>query len=179
MMFNLRDERSSVPMLTARRVVAVPISILAITIVGAGQVAAASPAITRTIDHDFVEVQHFDANPACGPYAVATTETLTGVIHTVIVDQGDSVHVAYGGTNTILVVPDDPALPAYTRQSTNAGHVNLLKNGTVVAHESFHDFGAAGWVLSAKIHFFTTFVFANGDVRVDRTAVRDGPPPGC
>jgi hypothetical protein len=161
------------------RAAAVALGIVALTAASVAPVAAATPTITRTIDHQFVEVQHFDANPACGPYSVATTETLTGVIHTVIVDQGDSVHIAYGGTNTILVVPDDPALSAYTRQSTNAGHVNLLKNGTVVTHESFHDFGAAGWVLSAKIHFFTTFVFANGEVRVDRTVVRDGPPPGC
>jgi hypothetical protein len=163
------------------RAAAVALGIVALTAASVAPVAAATPTITKSIDHHFVEMWHFDANPACGPYGVATTETLTGVLHTVIVDQGDSVHVAYGGTNTILVVPDDPALSPYERQSTNAGHVNVLKNGTVVTHESFHDFGAADWVPSDKIqmHFFTTFVFANGEVRVDRTVVRDGPPPGC
>ena len=145
----------------------------------AGVAAAGQPVIDRTIDIHFVHTQHFDGNPACGPFMGGVTETATGNSHVVAIDQGDSFSVTFGETFKILAVPDDPSFPTTTRQETNAAHFQLLKDGTTIFHESFHDFGLAAWDPNAKIQLFTTLVYRDGQVVVDHTFGRDLPPPGC
>jgi hypothetical protein len=134
---------------------------------------ADTPTITREIHHPFsTRVQHFDPIPECG--FPGATEYTTGNDHLVIVDQGDSVHVTFGETFRVLEVPDDPAFPTIERQATDALHFNLTKSGTEVFTESFHDFSQPDF----KIDYYRTFVYANGDVRVDREIIRN-PPPSC
>jgi hypothetical protein len=152
---------------------------LILVIAAVGPVAAAQPTIERTINIKFTGTQHFDADPACGPFSIGVTEIATGNDHLVIVDQGDSLHVTFGETFKILMVPDDPSLPTQTRQGTDALVFNLLKNGTVVFHESFHDYGPSAWMPFAKIRVSVTFVYVNGEVLVDHALIHDPPPPGC
>jgi hypothetical protein len=155
-------------------------AIVTIAVLAAAPAAlGAKPEISRTINNHFVTVQHFDAEPLCGPFSIAATEIATGNEHLVIVDQGDSVHVTYGETFHILAVPDDPSVPSDTRQGTDALVFNLLKDGTEIFHESFHDFGAAAWDPFAKIQFFVTFVYRDGEVVVEHQFGRDLPPEGC
>lgn len=142
-------------------------------------VAAARPSIDRTINIGFYHEQHFDADPSCGPSSIGVTEIATGNDRLVIVDQGDHLHVTFGETFKILLVPDDPSLPTSTRQGTDALTFNLLKNGTEIFHESFHDYGLSAWMPFAKIRMVLTFVYANGEVQVDRALLHDFPPPGC
>jgi hypothetical protein len=129
---------------------------------------ADTPTITREIRHAFSTVQHFDGGPGCP----AATEYATGNDHLIIVDEGDSFHVTFGETFQILVVFDDPTIPAFERQGTDALHYNLNKSGTEVFTESFHDFSP-----DLKIAAYRTFVYANGDIQVDREFVRN--PPTC
>jgi hypothetical protein len=145
----------------------------------AGVVAAGQPVISRTIDIHFEHTQHFDGNPACGPFMGGVTETATGNSHVVAIDQGDSFSVTFGETFKILAVPDDPSFPTTTRQGTDAAHFRLLKDGTTIFHESFHDFGLAAWDPNAKIQLFTTVIYRDGQVVIDHTFGRDLPPPGC
>ncbi len=56
---------------------------------------------------------------------------------------------------------------------------NLLKDGSSIFHESFHDFGPAAWDPFAKIQLFVTFVYRDGEVAVDHVFGRDLPPDGC
>ena len=53
------------------------------------------------------------------------------------------------------------------------------RDGDVIFHESFHDFGPAAWNLNAKIRFATTFITHNGEVQVDHGIYNDMPPDGC
>lgn len=129
---------------------------------------ADTPTITREIRHAFSTVQHFEGGPGCP----AATEYATGNDHLVLVDAGDSFHVTFGETFQILVVFDDPTLPAFERQGTDALHYNLNKSGTEIFTESFHDFSP-----DLKIAAYRTFVYANGDIQVDREFVRN--PPTC
>jgi hypothetical protein len=133
---------------------------------------AEPPTITREIRHAFSTVQHFDPIPECG--FAGATEYTTGNDHLVIVDMGDSVHVTFGETFRILEVSDDPALGSFERKGTDALHFNLTKSGTEVFTESFHDFSPPDF----RVDYYRTFVYANGDVRVDREIIRN-PPPSC
>lgn len=95
----------------------------------------------------------------------------------IVVDRGDSLHVTYGETFKILAVPDDPSIPSNTRQGTGALSFNMLKDGKlIIFKESFHDFGPAAWDPFAKIQFFTTFFYRDGEVIVDHFFGRDLPP---
>lgn len=165
--------RTSLRTLIVAVVIVVPLG-------SAPTVLAAKPEISRTINNHFVTTQHFDADPNCGPGA---SEIATGNEHLVIVDQGDSLHITYGETFHILVVPDDPAIPSTTRQGTDALVFNLLKDGTEIFHESFHDFGAYAQSpfeqIQLKIQFFVTFVYRDGEVVVDHEFGRDLPPEDC
>jgi hypothetical protein len=151
-----------------RLVLAVMVVAAAIAMVPAAY--AETPTITREIRHAFSLVQHF---PDAGPGCPAATEYATGNDHLVIVETDDSLHVTFGETFRILVVHDDPTIPSYERQGTDALHVNLTKSGTEVFTESFHDFALPDF----KLAYFRTFVYANGDVRVDREILRN--PPSC
>jgi hypothetical protein len=133
---------------------------------------AEPPTITREIRHAFSTVQHFDPIPECG--FAGATEYATGNDHLVIVETGDSVHVTFGETFRILEVSDDPALGSFERKGTDALHFNLTKSGTEVFTESFHDFSPPDF----RVDYYRTFVYANGDVRVDREIIRN-PPPSC
>ena len=133
---------------------------------------AEPPTITREIRHAFSTVQHFDPIPECG--FAGATEYATGNDHLVIVETGDSVHVTFGETFRILEVSDDPALGSFERKGTDALHFNLSKSGTEVFTESFHDFSPPDF----RVDYYRTFVYANGDVRVDRAFDRL-PPPSC
>jgi hypothetical protein len=133
---------------------------------------AEPPTITREIRHAFSTVQHFDPIPECG-FAGATAYA-TGNDHLVIVETRDSVHVTFGETFRILEVSDDPALGSFEHKGTDALHFNLTKSGTEVFTESFHDFSPPDF----RVDYYRTFVYANGDVRVDREIIRN-PPPSC
>jgi hypothetical protein len=150
--------------------------VLAVTVVAAVMAMvptayAEPPTITREIRHAFSTVQHF---PDAGPGCPANTEYATGNDHLVIVETDDSVHVSFGETFRILVVFDDPTIPSFERKGTDALHFNLTKSGTEVFTESFHDFSPPDF----KVDYYRTFVYANGDVRVDREIIRN-PPPSC
>jgi hypothetical protein len=145
--------------------------VVAAAVAMAPAAAAEPPTITREIRHPFSTVQHF---PDAGPGCPAATEYATGNDHLVIVEEGDSLHVTFGETFRILVVFDDPALGSFERQGTDALHFNLTKSGTEVFTESFHDFSPPDF----RVAYYRTFVYANGDVRVDRTFDRL-PPPSC
>ena len=47
-------------------------------------------------------------------------------------------------------------------------------SGAEVFTESFHDFSPPDF----RVDYYRTFVYANGDVRVDREIIRN-PPPSC
>ena len=129
---------------------------------------AATPVISRSIRNNFSTVQHFAGGPGCP----ATTEYATGNEHLVYVETSDGVHVSYGETFRILVVPDDPSLPSAQRQGTDALRFNLTPSGNEIFTESFHDFSP-----DLRISVYRTFVYANGEVKVDRTITRN--PPSC
>ena len=154
-----------------RRAVAAGLGI-SLMLAAVAPVAAAQPTIERTINIGFHHEQHFDADPVCGP---GGTEIATGNEHLIIVDRGDALHITYGESFKILVVPDDPSLPTFTRQGTDAITFNLLKDGSEVFHESFHDYAPAGWPF-ARIRVIVTFVYVNGEVQVDREMLHDIPP---
>ena len=158
-------------------------AVLAIAVMAVAPVSAFAgrPVVDRVINNHFTHSQHFDPDPACGPYTpYGVTEIATGNEHLVIVEAEDHLHISYNETFRILAVPDDPTVPTDTRQGTGALSFNLLKDGTMeVFHESFHDFGHAAWDPNAKIHLSVTFVYRDGEVIVDHAFVRDGPPPGC
>jgi hypothetical protein len=158
-----------------RRYRSLVLAVLAVAAVAMAPAAAAdTPTITREINHPFSRPpQHFDPIPECG--FPGATEYTTGNDHLVIVEEGDSVHVTFGETFRILEVPDDPAFPTIERQGTDALHFNLTKSGTEVFTESFHDFSPPDF----RVAYYRTFVYANGDVRVDRTFDRIPPPPDC
>jgi hypothetical protein len=149
------------------------------TVLVVAPAAAARPAITRVVDIGFHTEQHFDADPSCGPYSIAVTEIAEGNDHLVIVDDGTRLSVAFGETFRITAVPDDPALPTDIRQGTDALHFTLKRDGDVLFHESFHDYGAAAWDPDAQIRYMTTFTTRDGEVLVDHSIVNDMPPPGC
>jgi hypothetical protein len=145
-----------------------------------GPVAAARPTITREIDVQFHLEQHFDGDPSCGPFFVdGVTEIADGNSHLVIVDDGSTLKVAFGETFKILAIPDDPSIATNTRNGTDAGHFIAQRDGDVIFHESFHDYGPAAWDLDAKIRFVTTFTTQNGEVHIDHMIQNDMPPPGC
>lgn len=152
---------------------------LILAAVAAGPVAAAKPVVTKVIDIKFENVQHFDADPSCGSYSIAATEIATGNAHLIIADDGQTLKIAFGETFKILVIPDDPSLPTQTRKGAGAGHFVLQRDGDVIFHESFHDYGPAAWNPDAKIRFTTTFTTRNGEVIVDRFLGHDMPPDGC
>jgi hypothetical protein len=158
-----RLRRRSRPLVLAVMVVAAAVAM-------APAAAADTPTITRELHHPFSTVQHFD--PECG--FPGATEYATGNDHFVLVEEGDRVHVTFGETFRILVVFDDPAFGSFERQGTDALHFNLTKSGTEVFTESFHDFSPPDF----RVAYYRTFVYANGDVRVDRTFDRL-PPPSC
>jgi hypothetical protein len=158
-----RPRRRYRPLMLAAMVVAAVVAM-------APAAAADTPTITREIRHAFSTVQYF---PDAGPGCPAATEYTTGNDHLVIVEEGDSLHVTFGETFRILVVHDDPTIPSYERQGTDALHFNLTKSGTEVFTESFHDFAP-----DFRVAYYRTFVYANGDVRVDRAFDRL-PPPSC
>ena len=148
--------------------------------IAAGPVAAGRPSVTREIDIHFHLEQHFDGDPSCGPFFVdGVTEIADGNSHLVIVDDGSTLRITYGETFRILVVPDDPTIATNTRHGTDAGHFIAQRDGDVIVHESFHDFGPAAWDLDAQIRFATTFKTMNGEVQVDHVIENDMPPPGC
>jgi hypothetical protein len=143
-------------------------------------VAAGRPTITREIDIHFHLEQHFDGDPSCGPFFVdGVTEIADGSSHLVIIDDGSSLKVTFGETFKILAVPDDPSIATNTRHGTDAGHFIAQRDGDVIFHESFHDYGPAAWDLDAQIRFVTTFTTKNGEVHVDHLIENDMPPPGC
>ena len=96
-----------------------------------------------------------------------------------IIDYGSSLKVTFGETFKILAVPDDPSIATNTRHGTDAGHFIAQRDGDVIFHESFHDYGPAAWDLDAQIRFVTTFTTKNGEVHVDHLIENDMPPPGC
>jgi hypothetical protein len=145
----------------------------------AGPVSAATPTVIRVTNNQFHTVQHFDFDPACGPWSVGVTETSDGNEHLVIVDDGTHLTVHYGETFHISAIPDDSSVPPSTRQGTDSQVFVLLRNGDSVYHESFHDFGLAAWDLDAKIRFITTLTTKDGEVHVDHEILNDMPPPGC
>jgi hypothetical protein len=146
------------------------VMVVAAVVAMAPAASAEPPTITREIRHAFSTVQHF---PDAGPGCPAATEYATGNDHLVIVEMGDSLHVTFGETFRILVVFDDPALGSFERQGTDALVFNLTKSGTEVFTESFHDFAP-----DFRVAYYRTFVYANGDIRVDRAFDRI-PPPSC
>jgi len=141
--------------------------------------AAARPVVTRVVDIGFHIEQHFDADPSCGPYAIGGTEIADGNSHLVIVDDGTRLAITYGETFRITAIPDDPTIASNTRQGTESGHFLIKRNGDLVVHESFHDYGAAAWDLDAKIRLSTTFITHDGEVQVDHGIFNDMPPDGC
>lgn len=145
--------------------------VVAAVVAMAPAAAADTPTITREIRHAFSTVQHFPGGPGCP----ASTDYAIGNDHLVIVEEGDTLHVTFGETFRILIVFDDPALGTLERKGTDALHFNLTKSGTEVFTESFHDFSPP----VSRIDYYRTFVYANGDVRVDREIIRNPPPPGC
>jgi hypothetical protein len=145
--------------------------VVAAVVAMAPAAAADTPTITREIRHAFSTVQYFPGGPGCP----AATEYATGNDHLVIVEEGDTLHVTFGETFRILVVFDDPALGSFERKGTDALHFNLTKSGTEVFTESFHDFSPPDF----RVDYYRTFVYANGDVRVDREIIRNPPPPDC
>ncbi len=165
----------------SHRRAALPIVLaLAAASLAAGPVAAGRPTITRVIDTHFHLEQHFDGDPACGPFFVdGGTEIADGNSHLVIVDDGSTLKVTFGETFKILAIPDDPSIATNTRHGTDSGHFIAQRDGDLIVHESFHDFGPAAWDLDAKIRFATTFHTKDGEVQVDHVIENDMPPPGC
>ena len=129
---------------------------------------AATPVVTRSITNGFSTVQHIAGDSSCA----GVTEYASGNEHLVYVETAESVHVSYGETFRILVVPDDPSLPAVQRKGTDALHFNLTPSGNQILTESFHDFSP-----DLKISVYRTFVYVDGEVKVDRTFSRN--PPSC
>ena len=141
--------------------------------------AAARPQVTHAINIGFHIEQHFDADPKCGPFAIGVTEIADGNSHLVIVDDGTRLSITSGETFWVTAIPDDPTIASNTRHGTDAGHFQLQRDGDVIAHESFHDYGAAAWDPDAKIRLSTTFITHNGEVQVDHGIFNDMPPDGC
>ena len=152
---------------------------LAVALTVPATVSGASPTVERIISNHDVHGQHFDADPNCGPYTMGTTEIVTRNEHIVLVDHGDRFHFTYNAAFEILVVPDDPAVPSHSRRGTEVLSFHLLKDGSEIFHQSFHDFGPAAWMPFAKIRINVTFVVRDGQVVVDHAVVHDEPPPGC
>jgi hypothetical protein len=153
--------------------------------------ASAQPTITREINiHHDEGTRYFPANPACDPDSIAVTEHLVDNEHLVIVDHGDWLNVTFGESFTITVTPDDPLIAPTTRRGSDAGHFRMQRDGDVIYHESFRDFGPLPWqpASTLKIRVRQTFVTVDGNVRVDGFAADiqignikfDGPPnPAC
>jgi hypothetical protein len=153
--------------------------------------AAARPTITRDINvHHDEGTQYFPANPDCDPNSIAVTEHLVDNEHLVVVDDGTWLNVTFGESFTVTVTPDDPSIAPTTRRGSDAGHFRAQRDGDVIYHESFHDFGPLAWDqdVIVKIRLQQTFVTVDGDVQVDRFAASlqlgdlkfDGPPnPAC
>ena len=87
---------------------ALPIVLALVAASVAGPVAAGRPTITRVIDTHFHLEQHFEADPACGPFAIGVTEIADGNSHLVIVDNGSTLKITFGETFRILVGPGRP-----------------------------------------------------------------------
>lgn len=141
--------------------------------------AAARPQVTHAINIGFHIEQHFDADPKCGPFAIGVTEIADGNSHLVIVDDGTRLSITSGETFWVTAIPDDPTIASSTRHGTDSGHFQLQRDGDVIAHESFHDYGPAAWDPDAKIRLSTTFITHNGEVQVDHGIFNDMPPDGC
>jgi hypothetical protein len=150
--------------------------------------ASAAPTVTREINiHHDEGTQYFPADPACDPNSIAVTEHLVDNEHLVIVDDGEWLNVTFGESFEVTVTPDDPAVATTTRRGADAGHFRIQRDGDVVYHESFHDFGPLPWDqdTTVKIRTRQTYLTVNGDVQLDRFAAElqlgnvkfDGPPP--
>ena len=152
---------------------------LLVALVAAAPVLAGRPEVTRSINNHFHLEQHFPANYACGPYGWGVTEIAEGNEHFVVVDDGARLTLTYGETFRITAVPDDPSIPTNTRQGSDALTFVLQRDGDVMFHESFHDFGPAAWDSDAQIRFVTVFTTRDGEVQVDHSIENDMPPSGC
>jgi len=140
------------------------------TILAVGPAAAATQVTTG---HDFVLKQvttEYFPDDICGPRAGWTTFVLTS--HTHWTDQGDGYHFTHGETGTYTTVFDDPSIPSYQSQSTDAFVFNMTRGQTVTYNDEFHDFPG-----TITIHTQTVFTEVNGQVVVDREVLRvDGCP---
>jgi len=130
-------------------------------------VAVAARTISRT---------RVDVGVALGERCGRGPEYYTGNDHIVIVETEDMFHVTFGETYKVLGVPDDPTLPTHDGHGTDAFHFNFTKSGTEVRTESFHDFRTDEFGTVQRIDYHLTFVFANGELRVDREIIRNFPP---
>jgi hypothetical protein len=158
-----------------RRNVLLPVVVgLSLTFAGTTFVAAE----TFTVVNHFSTVQHFDPSSECGDFG-GSTDSATGTEHFHITDLGDSVAVSYSETFWITTVPDRPTEATYEQQGTDALTFHLLKDGSQIFHESFHQNGATfdNGATYLMIRFYTTFVYVNGTVLVDHTF--DANPPSC
>jgi hypothetical protein len=149
------------------------------TVALASPAAAAQPTVTRVINNHAHHESHYDGDPKCGPFWGGVTEIADGNDHLVVVDDGTRLTIHFGEEFKITAIPDDPSIAPNTRQGTDALTFVAQRDGDVIFHESFHDFGAAAWDLDAKIRFSTTFITHNGEVQVEHTIDNDMPPPGC
>jgi hypothetical protein len=162
-----------------RRGVLIPFLVVGLSLVFASSTLAAN-VTTVTIVDSFTIVNHFDPWPPCNDFG-GSTDTATGIEHFHYTDLGDSVAVSYDETFWITTVPDRPTEATYHQQGTDAWAFHLAKDGSVVFHESFHDnrvtFDNGETYLMMR--FYTTFVYANGEVLVDHNFGANTPPEGC
>jgi hypothetical protein len=159
----------------ARGLVVAP-GILALAAAMAGPAFAAVQPVVE-VDLHTVTVHYFPPDE-CGP---GSTEIGTANSHLVRIDDGTMLHVQFMETFWVEMLWDDPSIPEGQRQGTDTLTFQMPRNGTVVFHESFHDFGPAPFLdgADAYIQAFVTFVAKDGVVRVDHSFGRDLPPEGC
>jgi hypothetical protein len=135
---------------------------IAITVLAAGSVAAASPVgHARAGAQRQVETIYYP-DDICGPRSGWTTVTTTFRWSYIELSDG-RFNFSYTETGTYHTDFDDPSIPSYDSQFTGAQHGTVTRGGTQIFTSTWHDFPG-----SITIREQILFVQVGDEVKIDR-----------
>jgi hypothetical protein len=135
-------------------------------------VAAASPDVFTTVEHNTPPVSQHFPDDICGARAVTETVTNTVQVNHLTANEDGSFHFVDFETGFLFADYDDPAIPDETFRRTNSESVNLTPGGTFTTTETIQQFSGTLRIIGA---FHLTEV--NGEPKVEHevTLVRGCP----
>lgn len=153
------------------RPIALALAVAAATLFVAPVAAAESP-VAHSYFSGHKEVSRvYYPDDICGPRAGWTEYVVTW--HAVITELSDGAfNWVYGETGTYHTDFDDPAIPSYDSQFTEAQHGTATAGDTEIFTIQFHDFPG-----TITIHEQLLFVQVGDEIQLDRYVLRvDGCP---